>query len=558
MCLDSQIRTTVNIVVDPMDKKLLLAMQYCCNFVGLTMPWSEIGTIMGEGISGGAVIQHLAKLRIRMIEQNLPVPPPLKRGGGTRIATSGTSGTKATTSTAKSKATSSGNKSAPKKANKGKKADLGSDDSEEEDDAWVNDDSDAEYGERPTKRAKSNAKDATRPRKMKTEDSEDEVVTPSRPSKRKHQSTMSSPGQNHGEDEIKTEFAAAGANWLSLEDDDASHLNNGTKTAYEKPSKIVSLPITLQKTGMVGGFKEDAGYMNEDENEEGMAGGGVETYADGSHALSNEGINEGWSYEEVEDQTHGPANNVGLYNHAYNTSPHSMAFNEGFADTSDNHYLNSTGLATNGNTFENNGMVKNQAAGQFGVFGGMDSGHFDIPTNFSNQSAGIFPEINHGFGGDFSDATVKAASFGNGDMTNDNNIEDHRLNVQGDALPFQAGNGYGASSNTFGNNFDRPLRFDEHNHTQTVPYRIQTSWPNNGSPAGASNKTSVNQTPADTSAGVDMGAGYFGSGQIDYGTFDDAAVDYSAYDGSDVLFGAGNFDGNLVGGSFFGSNTYGN
>lgn len=523
------------------------------------MPWSDIGSIMGEGISGGAVIQHLAKLRIRMIEQNLPVPPPLKRGGGTRIPTSASSGTKATASTAKSKATSSVNKSAPKKANKGsKKANPGSDDSEEHEDSWVNDDdSDAEYGERPAKRAKSNAKDTMRPRKMKKEDSEEEVVTPSRPSKRKHQSIMSSPAQNHGEDEIKTEFAAAGASFLSLEDDDASHPKNGKKAAYKKPSKIVKLPITPHKIGMVGGFKEDAGYMSDEENEDEMAGGGVETFADGSHALSNEVINGAWSYEEVENQASGSAANVGLYNHPYNTNTHSMPVNGTFEDTSNNHYHNSTGLVTNGNTFENNGLVKNEAVGQFGAFGGIGGGHFDIPNNFNSQSAGTFPEINRGFSGDFSDAIVKAASFGNGGMTNGNNMEEHRLNVQGDSLPYQAGNGYGASSNTFGNNFDRPLRFDEHNHTQTVPYHIQTSWPNNDNSAGASNKTSVNQTPADTSAGVDVGAGYFGSGQFDYGTFDDAPVDYSANDGSDVLFGAGDFDGNLVGGSYFGSDTYG-
>ena len=537
-----------------MDKKLLLAMQYCCNLVGLTMPWSDIGSIMGEGISGGAVIQHLAKLRIRMIEQNLSVPPPLKRGGGTRLSTSASSGTKAKTSTAKSNGTSKVKKSGPKKANKGsKKATPGSNDSEEDEDAWVNDDdSDAEYAEPLAKRTKPNAKDIVRSRKTKTEDSEEEVVTPSRPSKRKHQSTMSSPAQNHGEDEIKTEYVAAGANFLSLEDDDAGHPKNGKKTAYTMPSKIVTLPMNPRKIGMVGGLKEDAGYMSDEDGNE-MAGDGVETFADGSHALSNEGTNGGWSYEGVEYQAPSSVNNVGVYDHAYNTN--NMNFNEGFADTSINDYQNSIGLATNGNTFENNELVKNEAVGQFGAFGGT-GGHFGILTNFNSQSAGTFPEINRGFGEDFNDPVVNAASFGNGGMTNGNNMEEHH-NVHGDALSYQTGNGYGASSNTFGNNFDRPLRFDKHNHTQTVPYHIQTSWPNIDNSAGPSSKTSVNQTPADTSAGVDMGAGYFGSGQLDYG-FDDAAVDYSANDGSDMLFGAGDFDGNLVGGSFFGSDTYGN
>lgn len=540
-----------NVVTDAMDKKLLLAIQYCCNSLGPGMPWSDIGSVMGEGISGGAVIQHLAKLRVRMVDQNLSVPPPLKRGGNPHISTSAQSGIKKT-SIAKGSGASKVTKTVTKKA-KGKKADAGSDDSEE--DTWVDDDdSDAEYGERPAKRGKPNAKDTIRTRKMKTEDSEEEVVTPSRPSKRKHQSTMSSPGENHGEVGVKTDFAAAGANWLSLEDDDASHPKHANNTAYTKPRFVVSLPITSHKTGMAGGSKQNAGYMNDDEYEDEMTGGGVETFADDSHALSNEGNNEAWLYEEVDNQATSQANNIGLYDHAYNTNTHGMAFNGGFADTSNNHYLNSTGLETNGNTFENNGLVNHQAVGQFGAFGGIGGGNFEVPTtDFNSQSAGTFPEINREYGGNFSDAIVKSASVENGGMTNGNIVNQHGL-----GRSYQVGNGYGASSNTFGNNFDGPLRFDQHNNTQSVPYPIQTSWPTNGNSAGPSNKTSVNQTPADTSAGVDMGAGYFGDdGHFDFGTFDEAAVDYSVNDGSDVLFGAGDFDGNLVGGSYFGSDTYG-
>ena len=80
---------------EEMDKKLLLAVQYQCNLVGVAIPWTEIGAIMGEGITGGAVIQHLAKLRARMIAQGLSVPPPLRRGGGgSRISTAFSGGFK--------------------------------------------------------------------------------------------------------------------------------------------------------------------------------------------------------------------------------------------------------------------------------------------------------------------------------------------------------------------------------------------------------------------------------------------------------------------------------
>lgn len=65
-----------------MDKKLLLVLQYICNAEGIKMPWDKVAAIMGPTISDGAVVQHLAKLRQRMIAAGLSVPPPLKRGGG--------------------------------------------------------------------------------------------------------------------------------------------------------------------------------------------------------------------------------------------------------------------------------------------------------------------------------------------------------------------------------------------------------------------------------------------------------------------------------------------
>lgn len=42
---------------------------------------------MGDRITDGAVIQHLAKIRQRMVSQGLDVPPPLRRGGGSIIST---------------------------------------------------------------------------------------------------------------------------------------------------------------------------------------------------------------------------------------------------------------------------------------------------------------------------------------------------------------------------------------------------------------------------------------------------------------------------------------
>jgi hypothetical protein len=50
---------------DELDKKLLLTIQSECNKQYIPLPWNAIGKTMGEHISGGAVIQHLAKLRTR-------------------------------------------------------------------------------------------------------------------------------------------------------------------------------------------------------------------------------------------------------------------------------------------------------------------------------------------------------------------------------------------------------------------------------------------------------------------------------------------------------------
>ncbi|MCJ1462299.1 hypothetical protein MMC07_000899 [Pseudocyphellaria aurata] len=74
---------------EELDRKLLLTIQYVCNADGIRIPWDRVGAVMGPGISDGAVVQHLAKLRQRMISLELSVPPPLRRGGGYAISTSG-------------------------------------------------------------------------------------------------------------------------------------------------------------------------------------------------------------------------------------------------------------------------------------------------------------------------------------------------------------------------------------------------------------------------------------------------------------------------------------
>ena len=57
--------------IDDMDKKLLLSIQSECNAEGVTIPWNNIAALVGPNITGSAVIQHLAKLRIRMLPNSL-------------------------------------------------------------------------------------------------------------------------------------------------------------------------------------------------------------------------------------------------------------------------------------------------------------------------------------------------------------------------------------------------------------------------------------------------------------------------------------------------------
>ena len=76
-------------VSDTMDKQLLLTIQQQCNVAGVRLPWDAIGSEMGQYVTEGAVIQHLAKLRCRMVEQGVRVPPPLRRGGAGRGLSTG-------------------------------------------------------------------------------------------------------------------------------------------------------------------------------------------------------------------------------------------------------------------------------------------------------------------------------------------------------------------------------------------------------------------------------------------------------------------------------------
>ena len=559
-----------------MDTKLLLAIQYQCNLAGLAVPYTEIGKIMGEGITGGAVIQHLAKLRLRLIALGHSVPPPLRRGGGSaRVSTSASTGSKAKAVPANdgnSQVTATSTKSNPAKPKKkaGKKAALSSDESEEEEDS-SSDDSDADYGEHRAKRAKFGVKGPMR-RNLKMEDTDGEASIPSNPPKRKHQSSKSSSRElsaygttdingvpidydSHSEDEddTKAELVAAGAPWLDLEDDYPSHAKTGKKSLYKKKSLVVSLPTTSRNAGMLEGIGEEVfGDMIEDKSEDEVVGGGIESCVDDSHILSSEDVGQAFpnplhgTFENQIEPASGFINHDGMYNNAYHAGPQIMSSNGGMYQDRQtlvnafNNFKNSSTFQASDDLFDNGGVIQTPATERF------QSGNFDfgqISTNFNGQSAGGFGDFNGGFGGDFQN---------NGGVGMSNGI------VQQGAFAYQIGNAYGASPNGFGSNAGGHTLSHDHQHPNPIPFPIQTSWPSNHSTAGASHETSVNQTPAGTSAGVDVGTGYFGNGYSDLGSFDNANIDFSANDGADGFFNAGHFDGNFIGNGFHGSNPYGN
>ena len=519
-----------------MDKKLLLAMQYQCNFAGLAVPWNDIGTIMGEGITGGAVIQHLAKLRTRMVTQGLSVPPPLKRGGGgSRISTSSSSGSKAKAKTTPTKnenaqanvKSTKPSRAKPKKA--GKKVAPDSDESEDEDDdAGDNDDSDGTYGQL-AKRRKTDTKGPVRRGPM-IEESEEEL---SKPRKRKHKSSKSSSRElsaygttdingvsiedysddeddEDDEDDTDSGLVAAGAPWLALEDDYVSHRNTGMKTPYKKKSLIVSLPITTHKIGMEGAVKEqETGDMDESEDE--VMDGAIENVVEGTDVLSNEEKGQEPSSAHArydgnfENVTSGTGNNSTMYGNVYHGAP----------QVTPNAFETTLGDPSAFNAFD--GMFDNDE------------------LRFNGQSA-HGPELYNNGGFD-------TGAFANGEIFNGI--------MQRDAYTYQSS--IGPSNDALGG----LPSINGQNYPQSVPYPIQTSWDDTYNRTGESYDTSVNHTPAGTSAGANLADGGYFQFQYDLG-FEKSNMDYAANDGSDGLYHAEDFDGDLVDNTMFDNNLYGN
>ena len=474
---------------------------------GLTIPWEEIGRVTGPGITGSAVVQHLAKTRVRMQGRGLEVPPPLRRGGGSgnsRVPAAGTATTPTKAATAnKSKPKAKTNaKSTPRKAKKAaKKGNALSDDSDsgsEQD--WEDDNSDAEYGQPAAKRAKTTKGPVKR--KIKTEDS-DEDTPPSKAKATKRKATNSKPSEERSaygytdingkpidEDESSSELVGAGQPWLEYGDDE-DHLSDSStsKKTPVKKTLVVALPTTPVKTDV---FK-----ANHENNAVGDVQDSLDKYqVENQQILGDPFISDPFANNSTVDSV-----NTNGYGGAYGNVG-------GFQTQDPNH----------DGTF----------TGSFGIDGGFD---VNIPNALDTDMAG---------GG----AIPDAYNFGSGNTV--------PYPIQTSWPEYQGSMG---SSSFYPSVAQTPAGGSAGPDFNFFPSVAQTPAVGSAGPDFGF-YPSVAQTPAAPSAGPDFSNGYFGDSQFDMGAFNDGSYGYMANNGN--VFNAGDIDGNFIDDGFFGNNSYGN
>lgn len=336
---------------DELDKKLILAIQYVCNADGIKVPWNKVGAVMGEGISDGAVVQHLAKLRQRMISLKLSVPPPLRRGGGYAIQTSaGNVGSSSSSLLKTSKKATSTQISSSKAVSKKGKEDLDMDKAS---------DSGTELEKTRSKRVKQDSKGKRRNPKAKEggSDEDEDVVSGTVGGKRKRGGTVSSSRKGkekedsknskpairsrrstikYGElsesdsdeeydnsnsedvlhDIIEEDFVAARANFLRSEssNDESSEKNESSvkhaskKAGSNGSSKIVVLKIGnserarnyLEDLESVSGNESDLDSDSQDEQDEMEEDVAQEVFSENVATMNNlQMVNEQAEYEAI-------------------------------------------------------------------------------------------------------------------------------------------------------------------------------------------------------------------------------------------------------------------
>ena len=232
--VDLRRRLLTDMETETLNERLLLATQYACNQAGIKIPWGAAGRLVGDSVTEGAIVQHLAKLRNRLEEAGEDVPPVLRRGGGYR---------KNVDKVAKKKGKA-------KVPNKGRKS---SSQSEDDDDYGSGSDKPSPKKEK----AKETFKGHRKPRSVKTipvkqENSDEEGLTLSNMARRQRRRVVSDDDSEYGKGKKRINGLTGqvivapygrksydendeddGGDWEEVEyddDDDGHHLDEGRKT----------------------------------------------------------------------------------------------------------------------------------------------------------------------------------------------------------------------------------------------------------------------------------------------------------------------------------------
>ncbi|KAK2746219.1 hypothetical protein FQN57_003341 [Myotisia sp. PD_48] len=200
---------------DDLDRKLLLSIQSACNSNGIRIPWEDVAENMNGGISDGAIVQHLAKMRSRMADQGLDVPPPLRRGGPGPSRSSNTA-TK---------------RNRPNKSSKGPTQDTSEDEllaaMKREDD-----DGDSDAYEEPSKKKGKTRQNRTRQRKNSTPTSKVMSIGENQPAEG---SVMDTSSDTESTEDTDTErYVGTGAEYLKYPNAESS-----SSSQSESPKSMI-------------------------------------------------------------------------------------------------------------------------------------------------------------------------------------------------------------------------------------------------------------------------------------------------------------------------------
>ena len=144
----------------------------------MRIPWEKVAEMMGPKFTDGAIVQHLAKLRQKMVANNMAVPPPLKRGIVNTPSKLYAPASRRTISLPGSSGTPNASNSVVVRPKKAKNKRLNSEEEDESlSDLVLSDDSDGEYGSSKKKGRTSGRKNKAKKQKVAIDDDDEAAIT---------------------------------------------------------------------------------------------------------------------------------------------------------------------------------------------------------------------------------------------------------------------------------------------------------------------------------------------------------------------------------------------